>query len=112
MDEPGFAASIGIVLAAAVVGGLAARALRLAPIVGYIAAGLVFGPETPGSVARPRMMQDIAELGVILLMFSLGVRFSIAEVVGAGRAIPLVVVGQVLLCVPLGLVMSALFDLT
>jgi K+:H+ antiporter len=56
--------------------------LRLAPIVGYVLAGVVVGPFTPGYVADAGLAQQLASLGVILLMFGVGLRFSLGELAG------------------------------
>ena len=67
----------GFVLAF-VLGGLAHR-LRLSPLVGYLLAGIVIGPFTPGFVADPTLAPQLAEIGVILLMFGVGLHFSIRD---------------------------------
>lgn len=62
--------------------GLIATRLRLAPIVGYVLAGVIVGPFTPGYVADAGLAQQLASLGVILLMFGVGLRFSLGELAG------------------------------
>jgi CPA2 family monovalent cation:H+ antiporter-2 len=74
-----FLGEVGLVLVAALVGGLIARALRLPVLVGYLLAGLVVGPHTPGFNADPKTVQTVADLGVALLMFAVGVQFSLEE---------------------------------
>lgn len=59
--------------------GLIAIRLRLPPLVGYLLAGIVIGPFTPGFVADTGMAQQLAEIGVILLMFGVGIHFSVAD---------------------------------
>jgi CPA2 family monovalent cation:H+ antiporter-2 len=59
--------------------GLAATRLRLPPLVGYLAAGIVIGPFTPGYTADSGMVSQLAEVGVILLMFGVGLHFSIGD---------------------------------
>ncbi len=56
--------------------GLIANRLRLSPLVGYIVAGVVVGPYTPGFVADVELAPQLAEIGVILLMFGVGLHFS------------------------------------
>ena len=68
--------AIGFVLALAF-GYLAAR-VRLPPLVGYLLAGIAIGPFTPGFVADANLASELAEIGVILLMFGVGLHFSIA----------------------------------
>jgi K+:H+ antiporter len=112
MAEVDFPLDILVVLAAALVGGIVAQSLRLPAIVGYIAAGIAFGPETPGVDLDAEQMQDVAELGVVFLMFALGVEFSFDEVATLGRAVPFAVLGQVVATVLLGLVLVPLFGLS
>src|SRR6185295_1366843 len=66
--------AIGFVLA--LVFGLLANALRVSPIVGYLLAGIAIGPFTPGFVGDPGIAQQLAEIGVMLLMFGVGLHFS------------------------------------
>jgi CPA2 family monovalent cation:H+ antiporter-2 len=77
--EPVLISTIAIGLTAAFIGGLIARRLRLPEIVGYIAAGVVIGPFTPGLIADTEIALELAELGVILLMFGVGIHFSIHD---------------------------------
>lgn len=77
--EPVLIATIAIGLTAAFIGGLIARRCRLPEIVGYITAGVVIGPFTPGLVADPELATELAELGVILLMFGVGIHFSFRD---------------------------------
>jgi CPA2 family monovalent cation:H+ antiporter-2 len=59
--------------------GMVAHRLRLSPLVGYLAAGVIVGPFTPGFVADAKLAHELAEIGVILLMFGVGLHFSVAE---------------------------------
>ena len=77
--EPVLISTIAIGLTAAFIGGFAARRIGLPPIVGYILAGVVIGPFTPGLVADPGIATELAEIGVILLMFGVGIHFSIRD---------------------------------
>jgi CPA2 family monovalent cation:H+ antiporter-2 len=69
--------AIGFVLA--LLFGLLASALRISPIVGYLVAGIAVGPFTPGFVADSGLAAQLAEIGVILLMFGVGLHFSIKD---------------------------------
>src|SRR5690606_14883330 len=71
---------IGLVLAF-LLGALANR-LRISPLVGYLLAGVLVGPYTPGFVADQALASDLAEIGVILLMFGVGLHFSIRDLMG------------------------------
>jgi CPA2 family monovalent cation:H+ antiporter-2 len=66
--------------------GLLAHRLRLLPLVGYLLAGVLIGPFTPGFVADQNLAPQLAEIGVILLMFGVGLHFSAAELL-AVRAV-------------------------
>ena len=77
--EPVLISTIAIGLTAAFIGGLVARRLGLPAIVGYIVAGVVIGPFTPGLVADPTIATELAEIGVILLMFGVGIHFSLRD---------------------------------
>jgi CPA2 family monovalent cation:H+ antiporter-2 len=72
-------ATIAMGLAFAFVGGYAAVRLHLPPLVGYLLAGIAVGPFTPGFVADVRLAPQLAEIGVILLMFGVGMHFSIRD---------------------------------
>jgi CPA2 family monovalent cation:H+ antiporter-2 len=76
-------------LAAALVLGFLAHRLKLSPIVGYLLAGVVVGPFTPGLVVHQPVAQQFAEIGVILLLFGIGLRFNLRELVAVWRvAVP------------------------
>lgn len=76
-------------LAAALVLGFLANKLKLSPIVGYLLAGVVVGPFTPGFVANRVVAEQFAEIGVILLLFGIGLRFSLKELGAVWRvAVP------------------------
>ena len=98
MEELGLVGSLAVVAGAAVVGGGVARLIRLPTVLGYLAAGVVIGPNTPGPSADIADIQTVADLGVALLMFTLGVRFSLREL-AAARGIALLggVAGTVLI---------------
>src|SRR5574343_533345 len=63
----------------AMVFGLLATRLRMPPLVGYLVAGIVIGPATPGFVADVGLAGQLAEIGVMLLMFGVGLHFSIKD---------------------------------
>jgi CPA2 family monovalent cation:H+ antiporter-2 len=82
--------------------GLVANRLRLSPLVGYIVAGVLVGPYTPGFVADVALAPQLAEIGVILLMFGVGLHFSPRELLDVRRiAIP-GALGQIALATFLG----------
>jgi len=75
---------IGLVLAFAL--GALAHRLRISPLVGYLLAGVLVGPFTPGYVADQHLANQLAEIGVILLMFGVGLHFSLKDLLSV-RAI-------------------------
>ncbi|HET7375023.1 MAG TPA: cation:proton antiporter [Gemmatimonadaceae bacterium] len=75
-------ATIAAGITVAFIFGLIAARIGLPPIVGYVLAGVVVGPFTPGYVADAGLAQQFASLGVILLMFGVGLRFSLSELAG------------------------------
>lgn len=79
MHELPLLINIAVALAAALVGGTIARLLRMPSIVGYMLAGIAIGPFTPGYSGDIGTISQLAELGVIFLMFGVGLHFSIAD---------------------------------
>jgi CPA2 family monovalent cation:H+ antiporter-2 len=76
-------------LGAALVLGYLTQRLGLSPIVGYLLAGLLVGPYTPGFVADASLAEQLAEIGVILLMFGVGLQFHVEELLAVRRvAVP------------------------
>jgi CPA2 family monovalent cation:H+ antiporter-2 len=76
-------------LAGALLLGYVANRLSLSPIVGYLMAGILVGPFTPGFVADREIAQQFAEIGVILLLFGMGLRFHLHELIAVWRvAVP------------------------
>ena len=87
--ETSLIATIAMGLVFAFAGGFVASRLRLPPLVGYLLAGVAVGPFTPGFVADAALAGQLAEIGVILLMFGVGLHFSIADLLavrGIARA--------------------------
>src|SRR5262249_57688600 len=77
-------ATIAVSLAFAFVGGLVAVRLRLPPLVGYLLAGIVVGPFTPGFVADAHLAPQLAPLAAILLLFGVGTPFSTRDLFAVG----------------------------
>jgi CPA2 family monovalent cation:H+ antiporter-2 len=88
--------------------GMAAQRLRLSPLVGYLIAGIVAGPFTPGFVGDQSLAPQLAEIGVILLMFGVGLHFSLKDLMAVKAiAIPGAIV-QIVVATLLGWGLSAL----
>lgn len=89
-------------LTAALILGLLTQRLKLSPIVGYLLAGILVGPFTPGFVANQDIASQSAEIGVILLMFGVGLHFDLKDLMAVrGVAIPGAIV-QILAATLLG----------
>lgn len=89
MHEFGLILSITGCFTAALVFGYMTQRLGLSPIVGYLLAGIVVGPHTPGFIADQKLAEQFAEIGVILLMFGVGLQFHFKELFAVRRvAVP------------------------
>ncbi|WP_155006848.1 YbaL family putative K(+) efflux transporter [Klebsiella michiganensis] len=88
--------------------GMIANKLRISPLVGYLLAGVLAGPFTPGFVADTKLAPELAELGVILLMFGVGLHFSLKDLM-AVKAIALPgAIAQIAVATLLGMALSAM----
>ncbi len=79
MHDISLITTIALALSAALVFGLLAKRFGMSPIVGYLIAGVLIGPYTPGVVGDVKLAQQLAEVGVILLMFGVGLHFSLKD---------------------------------
>jgi CPA2 family monovalent cation:H+ antiporter-2 len=95
-------------LAAALVCGYITFRLGLSPIVGYLVAGFLVGPNTPGFVANKDLADQFAEIGVILLMFGVGLQFHLKELLAVRRVAIPGAVGQSLVATVLGALVGVL----
>ncbi len=95
-------ATIAAAFGLAMLLGFVAARLRMPPLVGYLLAGVMIGPSTPGFVADVHLAGQLAEIGVMLLMFGVGLHFSIDDLLAVRRiAVPGAIV-QILVAVALG----------
>ncbi len=102
-------ATVALAFVFAAVMGYIADRLRLPPLVGYLAAGMLIGPATPGFVADAALSAQLAEMGVILLMFGVGLHFSAADLLAVrGVAVP-GAIGQIILATLLGVGLCSLW---
>mgnify|MGYP001394890457 CR=1 FL=1 len=108
MDELGFGLDLIIILVAAILGGLLARRLKLPIILGYLAAGIVVGPHGFGLISELDTIQTIATVGVVLLLFTLGLEFSLDELKKMGRIALIGGTIQILLTAAAGLALGKL----
>ena len=82
--------------------GLLAQRLSLPPLVGYLVAGVMVGPFTTGYVADGSLAGQLAEIGVMLMMFGVGLHFSVADLLAVRRlAIP-GAIGQIIIATAIG----------
>jgi CPA2 family monovalent cation:H+ antiporter-2 len=94
--------SLVAALVVAFLGGFVAARLRLPAIVGYLLAGVAIGPFTPGFIADPDIAAELAEIGVILLMFGVGIHFSVRDLLAVRRIAVPGAVGQIAVATILG----------
>jgi CPA2 family monovalent cation:H+ antiporter-2 len=104
--EPVLISTIAVGLMAAFVGGFIAKRIGLPTIVGYIVAGVVLGPFTPGFSADVDLALELADIGIILLMFGVGIHFSLRDLAAVrGIAIPGALI-QIVIATVLGLMLG------
>jgi len=103
MDATGLALQpVLVLLAGGVLAVVACRSLGLPPIIGYLAAGVVLGPHAAGLVADTEAVRHLAEFGVVFLMFSIGLEFSLPKLRSMRRAVFGLGLSQVLVSIALG----------
>jgi len=88
--------------------GLLAQRLRLPMIAGYLLAGIVIGPFTPGYVADQAIATELAELGVILLMFGVGLHFSLRDLMAVKSIAVPGAIGQIAVATGAGVALALL----
>jgi len=108
-DETSLIALVAIGLAFAFVGGYLAVRIGFSPIIGYLLAGIAIGPFTPGFVGEANLAAQLAEIGVILLMFGVGMHFSINDLLAVRSiAVPGAVI-QIIAATALGTALGLLW---
>lgn len=111
MHDISLITTIAVGCTAALVLGLLTQRLGLSPIIGYLVAGVLVGPHTPGFVGDPGIASQLAEVGVILLMFGVGLHFHLKDLLGVkGVAIP-GAIGQSLAATLLAMAVFAAFGM-
>ncbi len=106
-STPLIATIVGGLVLAFVFGALAQR-LRMPPLVGYLLAGVAIGPNTPGFVADQSLASELAEIGVILLMFGVGLHFSLQDLLSVRRIALPGALAQILVATGLGVGLASL----
>jgi CPA2 family monovalent cation:H+ antiporter-2 len=99
--------NVAVALSIAVAGGFAASWLRQSPILGYLLAGVLIGPFTPGFVGNREQIAALADVGVIFLMFALGVAFSLKDLARVRSIATFGTLVQVLLTIAGGILAGA-----
>ncbi|MCU0478821.1 MAG: cation:proton antiporter [Chloroflexi bacterium] len=84
-EELRFILNLGVAVLAALLGGAIAARLRQPTVVGYLVAGIAIGPFTPGFVGDQQQIMILADIGVVLLLFALGVQFPLRDLVAVRR---------------------------
>jgi CPA2 family monovalent cation:H+ antiporter-2 len=107
--ETALIATIAAGLGLAFVLGLVASRFRLPPILGYLLAGIAVGPFTPGFVADQELAAQLAEIGVMLLMFGVGLHFSITDLLAVRKIAVPGAIAQIAVATGLGAVVSHLW---
>jgi CPA2 family monovalent cation:H+ antiporter-2 len=103
--------TIAAAFTAAWILGLLTQHLRMSPIVGYLLAGVLIGPHTPGFVGDVHIAQQLAEVGVILLMFGVGLHFHLRDLLAVKNVAITGAVGQSLTATGLAIVVFAGFGI-
>src|SRR5215217_986528 len=101
--------TVAAAFTAAWVLGLITQWLRLSPIVGYLLAGVAIGPHTPGFVGDTHLASQLAELGVILLMFGVGLHFHLKDLLSVRNVAVPGAIGQSLVATLLGAIVALMF---
>ncbi len=101
-EELPLVTTVAVGLSAAFVLGLIASKLRLPPIIGYLIAGIMIGPSSPGFVADISLANQLAEIGIVLLMFGVGLHFSVKDLMEVKRIAVPGAVGQMLAATSMG----------
>jgi monovalent cation:H+ antiporter-2, CPA2 family len=111
MEQLGLLTTLAAALAIAFVGGLAARLMGLPALVGYLVAGIVISPFTPGYVADIETIRQLAELGVIFLMFGVGLHMNLADVLAVKTVAMPGAIARVATITAVSLLLGAAFGL-
>ena len=96
-----------IVLVTAIAGGMLARWLRLPVILGYLVGGVAFGPYGLGFVHETETIHSLAEIGVVLLLFAIGLEFSLKELLKMGKIAVVGGISQMVLTAAVGFVLGS-----
>jgi monovalent cation:H+ antiporter-2, CPA2 family len=102
MEAPTLLVNLAFAVGAAFLGGFLASRLGQSPMLGFIFGGMLIGPNTPGFVGNVEAVEALADIGIILLLFAIGVQLSLRDLLHAGRIALLGGSAQVILSIGLG----------
>jgi CPA2 family monovalent cation:H+ antiporter-2 len=92
--------------------GLIAKRLKLPAILGYLCAGIMIGPYTPGFIANVELAKQLAEIGIILLMFGVGLHFSVKDLIVVNKIATPGALLQIAFTTAIGIVVTLLMGYT
>jgi monovalent cation:H+ antiporter-2, CPA2 family len=101
--------TIAAAFAAAWIFGIITQRLKLSPIVGYLLGGIAIGPHTPGFVGDVKLASQLAEIGVMLLMFGVGLHFHLGDLLAVRKVAVPGAIGQSTVATVLGVVVAVAF---
>jgi CPA2 family monovalent cation:H+ antiporter-2 len=102
MTQTPLIAMIVVGIGLAFVFGTIANRLKISPVAGYLLAGVAVGPFTPGFIGDPALALQLADIGVILLMFGVGLHFSLRDLMSLRKAVIPAVMAQIAISTSLG----------
>jgi monovalent cation:H+ antiporter-2, CPA2 family len=102
MPDTGLLVNLALALIAAAVGGAIAVRLGQSAILGYIVVGVLIGPYTPGPVGEPGTVAALADIGIIFLLFAIGLQLSLRDLLRVGRVAVVGGSAQVLALIAVG----------
>jgi len=112
MAETGLLVNLALVLVAAAIGGFIAVRLGQSPLIGYIVVGVFIGPYTPGPSGEPETVAALADVGLIFLLFAVGLQLSVRELVSVGRVAVLGGTLQIVALIAIGYGVALAFGFT
>lgn len=104
--------TLSVALALALTFGLLANYLKLPVLVGYLIAGVLMGPHTPGFVGNVKISNELAEIGVMLLMFGVGLHFSLSDLLAVKKIVLPGALLQMTIATALGLFLASCWGWT
>ena len=105
-NASGLLINLSFILTFALILGVVAKRLRLSPVIGYLVAGIAVGPHAPGFVADIKMAHDFAEVGIILLMFGVGLHLNLKDLLAVRNIVIPGSVGQMMISWVLGMAVA------